>query len=130
MNRPTPTGPARFADRFFDVFADRDFARVAAFLNAASALAESETPENAPSSAAANPSEKTTSNAPKISPEDALAAARDAADRLPTSFWRARASLLLRETSLASDDWRTTEVIAEERFRADDWEAALAEYDR
>ena len=133
LNRPTSTGPARFADRFFDVFADRDFARVAAFLNAASALAESETPENAPSSVgadAANSSEKTTSNVPKISPQDALAAARAAADRLPTSFWRARASLLLRETSVASSDWRTTEAVAEERFRADDWEAALAEYDR
>jgi len=133
LNRPTSTGPARFADRFFDVFADRDFARVAAFLNAASALAESETPENAPSSVgadAANSSEKTTSNVPEISPQDALAAARTAADRLPTSFWRARASLLLRETSVASSDWRTTEAVAEERFRADDWEAALAEYDR
>lgn len=133
LNRPTSTGPARFADRFFDVFADRDFARVAAFLNAASALAESETPENAPSSVgadAANSSEKTTSNVPEISPQDALAAARAAADRLPTSFWRARASLLLRETSVASSDWRTTEAVAEERFRADDWEAALAEYDR
>lgn len=135
LNRPTATGPARFADRFFDVFADRDFARVAAFLNAASALAESETPENAPTVAAddaniANSSEKTISDVPKISPQDALAAARAAADRLPTSFWRARASLLLRETSVASSDWRTTEAVAEERFRADDWEAALAEYDR
>lgn len=132
LNRPTPTGPARFADRFFDVFADRDFARVAAFLNAASALAESEAPKNAPSSADAdaNSSEKTTSNVPEISPQDALAAAREAADRLPTSFWRARASLLLRETSVASADWRTTEAVAAERFRADDWEAALAEYDR
>lgn len=130
LNRPTPTGPARFADRFFDVFADRDFARVAAFLNAASALAESETSENAPTVDAANSSEKTTSDVPEISPQDALAAARAAADRLPTSFWRARASLLLRETSVASADWRTTEAVAEERFRADDWEAALAEYDR
>lgn len=135
LNRPTPTGPARFADRFFDVFADRDFARVAAFLNAASALADSETSESSPTSAdadsnVANSSNSTTSDALEISPEDALAAARDAADRLPTSFWRARASLLLRETSLASDDWRTTEAVAEERFRADDWEAALAEYDR
>lgn len=133
LNRPTPTGPARFADRFFDVFADRDFARVAAFLNAASALAESETPENAPTvdgADAANSSEKTTSNVPEISPQDALAAARAAADRLPTSFWRARASLLLREISVASADWRTTEAVAEERFRADDWKAALAEYDR
>ena len=135
LNRPTSTGPARFADRFFDVFADRDFARVAAFLNAASALADSETSESSPTSAdadtnVANSSNSTTSDASKISPEDALAAARDAADRLPTSFWRARASLLLRETSLASDDWRTTEAVAEERFRADDWEAALAEYDR
>ncbi|MBQ9799892.1 MAG: hypothetical protein IJO40_08130 [Thermoguttaceae bacterium] len=131
LNRPTPTGPARFADRFFDVFADRDFARVAAFLNAASALAASETSENASSSdAAANDSEKTTSVVPEISPQDALAAARAAADRLPTSFWRARASLLLRETSVASADWRTTEAVAEERFRADDWEGALAEYDR
>ncbi len=136
LNRPTPTGPARFADRFFDVFADRDFARVAAFLNAASALAESETPENAPTVDGdnavnnANSFEKTTSGAPEISPQDALAAARAAADRLPTSFWRARASLLLREISVASADWRTTEAVAEERFRADDWEAALAEYDR
>lgn len=134
LNRPTSTGPARFADRFFDVFADRDFARVAAFLNAASALADSETSKNAPTSAdeadAANVSGASTSVAVEISPEDALAAARDAADRLPTSFWRARASLLLRETSLESDDWRTTEAVAEERFRADDWEAALAEYDR
>ncbi|MBR2002544.1 MAG: hypothetical protein IJ991_00010, partial [Thermoguttaceae bacterium] len=133
LNRPTPTGPARFADRFFDVFADRDFARVAAFLNAASALAESETPENASTSADANDatvSDSSTSAAPEISPQDALAAARAAADRLPTSFWRARASLLLRETSVASSDWRTTEAVAEERFRADDWEAALAEYDR
>ena len=133
LNRPTPTGPARFADRFFDVFADRDFARVAAFLNAASALADSETSESSPTSAdsdVANNSNSTTSDASKISPEDALAAARDAADRLPTSFWRARASLLLREISLASDDWRTTEAVAEERFRADDCEAALAEYDR
>ncbi len=130
LNRPTPTGPARFADRFFDVFADRDFARVAAFLNAASALAESATSENAPTVDAANSSEKTTSDVPEISPQDALAAARAAADRLPTNFWRARASLLLREISVASADWRTTEVVAEERFRADDWEAALAEYDR
>ncbi len=134
LNRPTTTGPARFADRFFDVFADRDFARVAAFLNAASALAESETPENAPTvdgaNVDANSSEKTTSGVPGISPQDALAAARAAADRLPTSFWRARASLLLREISVASADWRTTEAVAEERFRADDWEAALAEYDR
>lgn len=137
LNRPTSTGPARFADRFFDVFADRDFARVAAFLNAASALAESETSENAPTPADAateennaNASRSTPSNAPEISPQDALAAARAAADRLPTSFWRARASLLLRETSLASSDWRTTEAVAEERFRADDWESALAEYDR
>jgi len=134
LNRPTPTGPARFADRFFDVFADRDFARVAAFLNAASALAESETSENAPTvdgaDVDANSSEKTTSDVPGISTQDALAAARAAADRLPTSFWRARASLLLREISVASADWRTTEAVAEERFRADDWEAALAEYDR
>lgn len=134
LNRPTPTGPARFADRFFDVFADRDFARVAAFLNAASALAESETSENAPTvdgaDVDANSSEKKTSGVPGISPQDALAAARAAADRLPTSFWRARASLLLREISVASADWRTTEAVAEERFRADDWEAALAEYDR
>ena len=137
LNRPTPTGPARFADRFFDVFADRDFARVAAFLNAASALADSETSENAPTvdGAAvaannANSPRKTTSGVPEISPQDALAAARAAADRLPTSFWRARASLLLREISVASADWRTTEAVAEERFRADDWEAALAEYDR
>ncbi|MBQ6827795.1 MAG: hypothetical protein IJO46_07255, partial [Thermoguttaceae bacterium] len=137
LNRPTPTGPARFADRFFDVFADRDFARVAAFLNAASALADSETSKNAPTvdGAAvaannANSPRKTTSGVPEISPQDALAAARAAADRLPTSFWRARASLLLREISVASADWRTTEAVAEERFRADDWEAALAEYDR
>ncbi|MBP3557321.1 MAG: hypothetical protein J6K20_06405 [Thermoguttaceae bacterium] len=133
LNRPTTIGPARFADRFFDVFADRDFARVAAFLNAASALADSETSENAPSSVDANDatvSGSSTSAAPEISPQDALAAARAAADRLPTNFWRARASLLLRETSVASADWRTTEAVAEERFRADDWEAALAEYDR
>ncbi|MBQ6827866.1 MAG: hypothetical protein IJO46_07610, partial [Thermoguttaceae bacterium] len=96
LNRPTSTGPARFADRFFDVFADRDFARVAAFLNAASALADSETSESSPTSAdadtnVANSSNSTTSDASKISPEDALAAARDAADRLPTSVWRARA---------------------------------------
>lgn len=134
LNRPTPTGPARFADRFFDVFADRDFARVAAFLNAASALADSATSENAPTSAdeadAANASDSATSAEPEISPQDALVAARAAADRLPTSFWRARASLLLREISVESADWQTTEAVAEERFRADDWEAALAEYDR
>lgn len=123
LNRPTSTGPARFADRFFDVFADRDFARVAAFATAATALAELETAD-------ANTEKTTTSDAPSITAKDALAAARAAADRLPTSFWRARASLLLRETSLASADWRTTEAVAEERFRADDWEAALAEYDR
>ena len=132
LNQPTSTGPARFADRFFDVFADRDFARVAAFLNAASALADSATTtgEKGAASETANASGSSTSSVPEISPQDALAAARDAADRLPTSFWRARASLLLRETSLASDDWRTTEAVAEERFRADDWEAAIAEYDR
>lgn len=123
LNRPTSTGPARFADRFFDVFADRDFARVAAFATAATALAESE-------AADANADNPATSDAPSITAKDALAAARAAADRLPTSFWRARASLLLRETSLASADWQTTEAVAEERFRADDWEAALAEYDR
>ena len=123
LNRPTTPGPARFADRFFDVFADRDFARVAAFATAASALAEPETAD-------ANSEKTSTSDVPSISAKDALAAARAAADRLPTSFWRARASLFLRETSVASDDWRTTEIVAEERFRADDWEAALAEYDR
>ena len=123
LNRPTTPGPARFADRFFDVFADRNFARVAAFATAATALAESETAD-------ANADQSATSDAPTITAKDALAAARAAADRLPTAFWRARASLLLRETSLASADWRTTEAVAEERFRADDWEAALAEYDR
>ncbi len=123
LNRPTPTGPARFADRFFDVFADRDFARVAAFATAATALAESGNSD-------ANNGETATSDVSKITAKDALDAARAAADRLPTAFWRARASLFLRETSVASSDWRTTEAVAEERFRADDWEAALDEYDR
>ena len=123
LNRETSTGPARFADRFFDVFADRDFARVAAFATAATALAEAE-------NAAANSEESATSETTTITAKDALDAARTAADRLPTAFWRARASLFLRETSVASADWRTTETVAEERFRADDWEAAIAEYDR
>lgn len=123
LNRPTTTGPARLADRFFDVFADRDFARVAAFATAATVLSEAEND-------GANAEESETSATTTITAKDALAAARAAADRLPTAFWRARASLLLRETSLASADWQTTEAVAEERFRADDWESALAEYDR
>ncbi len=123
LNRETSRRPPRFADRFFDVFADRDLARVAAFSTAATALAQSETAD-------ATVDDSATSDAPTITAKDALAAARQAADRLPTAFWRARAALILRETNVASDDWRTTATVAEERFRADDWEAALAEYDR
>ncbi|MBR4833754.1 MAG: hypothetical protein IKU86_05385, partial [Thermoguttaceae bacterium] len=102
LNRETSRRPPRFADRFFDVFAERDFARVAAFSTAALLLAKSETVD-------ANADVSATSDAPTITAKDALDAARQAADRLPTAFWRARASLLLRETSVASSDWRTTE---------------------
>lgn len=126
LRRPTAPGPARFADRFFDVFADRDLARVGAFATAAGAFSDSETPV----ANDANTGDSATYNAPTITAKDALDAARQAADRLPNAFWRTRASLLLRETSVATADWRTIETLAEERFRANDWEGAVREYDR
>lgn len=126
LRRPTTPGPARFADRFFDVFADRDLARVGAFATAAGALSDSKTPV----ANDATSGDSATSNAPTITAKDALDAARQAADRLPNAFWRTRASLLLRETSVATADWQTIETLAEERFRANDWEGAVREYDR
>lgn len=126
LRRPTAPGPARFADRFFDVFADRDLARVGAFAIAAGALSGSE----ALVANDATSGDSATSNAPTITAKDALDAARQAADRLPNAFWRTRASFLLRETSVATADWRTIETLAEERFRANDWEGAVREYDR
>ena len=126
LRRPTAPGPARFADRFFDVFADRDLARVGAFATAAGALSDSKTPV----ANDATSGDSATSNAPTITAKDALDAARQAADRLPNAFWRTRASLLLRETSVETADWRTIETLAEERFRANDWEGAVREYDR
>lgn len=126
LRRPTAPGPARFANRFFDVFADRDLARVGAFATAAGALSDSETPV----ANDANTGYSATYNTPTITTKDALDAARQAADRLPNAFWRTRASLLLRETSVATADWRTIETLAEERFRANDWEGAVREYDR
>lgn len=102
---------------FFDPVATKNFASAEFFWNAATAP---ETSENVETQDVADDKKTAFVDAGKI-----------AAARLSANFWRTRAARLVRDAAQKSGgDWRAVQAAAEENFRRELWEAALADFDR